>query len=147
MNREINDRADEFSGVTDELVRRRPALTPLDLDRVKLRAMRGGRPTSPLRRKGIYAMRSRLTIALSVLFVAVGTGGALAVTSSPATSPSASSSQAQYLPPCPPNYNYTGKTCVPSKGHSWFWKLAWGWVWNAFSKIYNWVLGWCWVFV
>jgi hypothetical protein len=56
---------------------RRPTLTPIELDRIKLRAMSATRrSTSP--RKGFF-MRSRLTTLLTVAFLALGTGGALAL--------------------------------------------------------------------
>jgi hypothetical protein len=92
-------------------------------------------------------MRSRLTVALSVLFVAVGTGGALAVQSSAPATPAVSSSTAQYKPPCPDQWNWSGKVCEPGHGHHWGWFHGWGWFWDAIHHFYTWIFGWSWVFI
>ncbi len=69
--------SDELQEVADVLRDRRPALEPLELDAVKLRATSGaGGSTSPRKRS---FMRSRLTTLLTVGFLAVGTGGAFAL--------------------------------------------------------------------
>jgi hypothetical protein len=69
---------DDLQKVADVLHDRRPTLDPLALDAIKLRAMsRARRPTSS-RAKGFF-MRSRLTTVLTVAFLSLGTGGALAV--------------------------------------------------------------------
>jgi hypothetical protein len=64
--------------VADALREERSALTPLELDRVKLRVMRRTRPSIASPAKG-FLSRSRLTALVTVAFLAVGTGGALAV--------------------------------------------------------------------
>jgi flagellar biosynthesis GTPase FlhF len=79
MSRSHNDERfpDDLQEVADALRDERPALSPLELDRVKLRAMSSARhSTSP--RKGSF-MRSRLTTVLAAAFLALGTGGALAL--------------------------------------------------------------------
>src|SRR5271155_3456068 len=65
-----DDLQDVFSSLRDE----RPALEPLELDRIKLRAMSGARGSSSKR----VGMRSRTTALLTAGFLVVGTGGALA---------------------------------------------------------------------
>src|ERR1035438_5610215 len=68
---------DDLQEIVDVLRDERPALSPLELDRVKLRAMSAARhSTSP--RKG-SSMRSRLTTLLAAAFLVLGTGGALAL--------------------------------------------------------------------
>jgi hypothetical protein len=69
---------DDLQKVADMLRDGRPRLDPLALDRVKLRAMSGARRSTSSRAKGFF-MRSRLTTALTVAFLSLGTGGALAV--------------------------------------------------------------------
>jgi hypothetical protein len=72
--------ADDLQEVADALRDRRPALDPLTLDRIKLRAMSSTRRSASSRQKGFF-MRSRLTTLLTIAFFSVGTGGALAVVS------------------------------------------------------------------
>src|SRR5665213_767319 len=95
--------SDDLQGVADVLRDQRPALEPLELDRIKLRAMSGARrSTSP--RKG-FLMRSRLTTFLTVGFLAVGTGGALAMFGGGGLGigdHGGSASYHQYRPECPP---------------------------------------------
>jgi hypothetical protein len=69
--------AGDLQEVADLLRDQRPTLGPLALDRVKLRAMRGARRSGSSRQKG-FLMRSRLTTALTIAFLSLGTGGALA---------------------------------------------------------------------
>jgi hypothetical protein len=64
--------------VADALREERSALTPLELDRVKLRAMNGARRSASSRDKG-FVGRSRFTALVTVGFLALGTGGAFAV--------------------------------------------------------------------
>jgi hypothetical protein len=69
---------DGLQEVADVLREQRPTLDPLALDTIKLRAMsRARRSTSP-QQKG-FLMRSRLTTVLTIAFLSLGTGGALAV--------------------------------------------------------------------
>jgi hypothetical protein len=68
---------DDVQHVADLLREQRPELEPLELDRIKLRAMSAGRPAAPARR-GLLA-RSRVTAVLTAGFLVVGTGGALAL--------------------------------------------------------------------
>ncbi|HWY19227.1 MAG TPA: hypothetical protein VNY27_11020 [Solirubrobacteraceae bacterium] len=69
--------ADGLQEVADVLRDQRPELDPLALDAVKLRAMSRARRSTSSRQKGFF-MRSRLTTVLTVAFLSLGTGGALA---------------------------------------------------------------------
>lgn len=69
--------ADDLQPVADALREQRPTLDPLALDRIKLRAMGGARQSAFSRQKG-FVMRSRLTTLLTIAFLSLGTGGALA---------------------------------------------------------------------
>ena len=69
---------DELREVADALRDQRPTLDPLTLDAIKLRAMSRRRRSTSSRAKGVL-MRSRLTTLLTVGFLCLGTGGALAV--------------------------------------------------------------------
>jgi len=69
---------EDLQQVADVLRDQRPTLDPLALDRVKLRAMSGARRSTSSLQKGFF-MRSRLTTVLTVAFLSLGTGGALAV--------------------------------------------------------------------
>jgi hypothetical protein len=57
---------------------RRPTLDPLALDAIKLRAMGRARRSTSSPAKGFF-MRSRLTTVLTIAFLSLTTGGALAV--------------------------------------------------------------------
>jgi hypothetical protein len=68
---------DDLQDVAKSLRDQRSALEPLELDRIKLRAMSGARRK---RSSGLGAgTRSRATAFLTVAFLALGTGGALAL--------------------------------------------------------------------
>ena len=69
---------DELREVADALRDQRPTLDPLTLDAIKLRAMSRRRRSPSSQAKGVL-MRSRLTTLLTVGFLCLGTGGALAV--------------------------------------------------------------------
>jgi hypothetical protein len=69
---------DGLQEVADVLREKRPTLDPLALDAVKLRAMSRARRSTSSRQKGFF-MRSRLTTILTIAFLSIGTGGALAV--------------------------------------------------------------------
>jgi hypothetical protein len=68
---------DDLRQVADSLRDQRPMLDPLALDRIKLCAMSSARRPASSRTKG-FLMRSRLTTALTIAFLSLGTGGALA---------------------------------------------------------------------
>lgn len=68
---------EELRDVARLLREQRPALDPLSLDRIKLRAMRAGRPGSS--RQGRFSMRSRLTTLIAAGLLTVGAGGAFAL--------------------------------------------------------------------
>jgi hypothetical protein len=80
MSRSRRDEAfpDDLLEVAELLRDERPTLDPLALDAVKLRAMSRARRSTPSRRKG-FLLRSRLTMLLTVAFLGLGTGGALAL--------------------------------------------------------------------
>src|SRR5271155_1136271 len=111
-------RSDDLQGVADALRDRRPTLEPLELDRIKLRAMSGAsrstsrRSTSP--RKGLL-MRSRMTTLLTVGFLTLGTGGALALCGGGGFGfgggRGGSTSFHQYRPECPTGYEFSGHGC------------------------------------
>jgi hypothetical protein len=69
---------DDLQEVADMLQDRRPALDPLGLDRVKLRAMSAASRSTSRQDRGFF-MRSRLTALIAAAFLTVGTGGALAL--------------------------------------------------------------------
>jgi hypothetical protein len=69
--------ADDLQEVADVLRDQRPELDPLALDAVKLRAMSRAHRSTSSRQKGFF-MRSRLTTVLTIAFLSLGTGGALA---------------------------------------------------------------------
>jgi hypothetical protein len=100
--------------VADALREERSALTPLELDRVKLRAMRRARRSTASPAKG-FLSRSRLTALVTVGFLAVGTGGALAVGGGDhfglGKHHGHSASESQYRPGCgkgDKNHKHTG---------------------------------------
>jgi hypothetical protein len=68
---------EDLSEVADMLRDQRPTLDPLALDALKLRAMGRARGTASSQAKGFF-MRSRLTTLLTIAFLGVGTGGAVA---------------------------------------------------------------------
>jgi hypothetical protein len=79
MNTPYNEErlAEDLQEVADALRDQRPTLDPLALDGVKLRAMSRARRSTSSRQKGFF-MRSRLTTVLTIAFLSLGTGGALA---------------------------------------------------------------------
>jgi hypothetical protein len=68
---------DDLQEVADTLRDRRPTLDPLALDAIKVRAISRARRSSYSRQKGFF-MRSRLTTILTIAFLSLSTGGALA---------------------------------------------------------------------
>jgi hypothetical protein len=68
---------DELRAVADALRDQRPALEPLALDRIKLRAMSATRRSRSSQRKG-RLMRTRLATMLTIGFVFLGSSAALA---------------------------------------------------------------------
>src|SRR5450755_1088656 len=68
---------DDLQEVVEQLREERPSLTPLELDRVKLRAMSSARRSTSAQQKG-FSMRPRLVAVLTVGMLAVGSGSAIA---------------------------------------------------------------------
>jgi hypothetical protein len=122
MSRSYNEERflDDLQEVADVLRDERPALTPLELDRVKLRAMSAAHRSTARRHKGAL-MRSRLTTFATAGFLALSTGGALALSGGGGRPGHAggSASRRQYRPPppCPPGFVERGHHCIPEKHH------------------------------
>jgi hypothetical protein len=100
-------RSEDLSGVTNALREHRPELNPLELDRIKLRAMSGARRSS--QQKGVSVMRSRMVAFLTVGMLALGTGTAAACVfnfgggfTGVFGSEAESAAYHQYRPPCLP---------------------------------------------
>jgi len=91
--------SEDLQKVADVLRNGRATLDPLALDRVKLRAMSGARRSTSPRDKGSF-MRSRITALVTVGFLTLGTGGALALAGGDGGSLGGSASFHQYRPPC-----------------------------------------------
>jgi hypothetical protein len=70
--------ADDLQQVAEVLRDQRATLDPLALDAIKLRAMSRAHRSTSSRQKGFF-MRSRLTTVLTIAFLSLGTGGALAM--------------------------------------------------------------------
>ena len=127
--------SEDLQAVADLLRTRRPELEPLELDRVKLRAMSGAR-RSTSRQKGLH-MRSRLIAFLTVGMLALGTGTATAgllnlggLTSILGGGTTQSASYNQYAPPCPIFFTYNGSGCS-------FDPL--GFVWEFVEHVFCWI--------
>lgn len=149
MNSDFHDQPHaDLDPVDAELRRRRPSLDPIALDRVKLRAMSRGRRTTRPAGGGLFAMRSRLTTLLAVVFIAAGTGGALAGVGGGATpfnNWGGSASHGQYRPPCDDFWSWDGHHCNPDGHHRhWHWLWGWGWFWSGHD--FQWRQDWCWTF-
>jgi hypothetical protein len=70
--------ADDLQQVAEVLRDRRATLDPLALDAIKLRAMSRAHRSTSSQQKGFF-MRSRLATVLTIAFLGLGTGGALAL--------------------------------------------------------------------
>jgi hypothetical protein len=108
---------DDLREVAAALRENRPQLDPLELDSIKLRAMRGNTPTTARRRLfTTLATRSRLTAFLTTGFVLVGSGGAYAIAGGGGSfgfgdfgfgkDDGGSAGFHQYHPPCQPGHGY-----------------------------------------
>jgi hypothetical protein len=108
---------DDHQEVASLLRENRPQLDPLELDNIKLRAMRGARPTTRRRLFTGLATRSRLTALLTTGFVVVGSGGAYALAGGGGSfgdlglgkGDGGSAAFHQYKPPCKPGHGYGDK--------------------------------------
>ena len=108
-----NQLPDDLNEVAETLRNDRPQLDPLALDQVKVRAMRGARRAP--RQKG-FLMKSRLTTFLTVGFLALGTGGAMALAGGQGGFGGGDGGSAafhQYRPECPSGYELKGRSCRP----------------------------------
>lgn len=126
----------ELQELADALRERRPELGPLELDRIKLRAMRTARSGSP-RRVGLSA-RSRLVAFLTVGVLALTGGSALAGYnyggwgggySGEFENEQQSAAWHQYRPPCQQGYSFGNDGhCHPGPPHHHF-RFTHGYCW------------------
>jgi hypothetical protein len=88
-----SNRPDELEAIEARLREQRDEADPLQLDRIKQRAIAqfSARPGQ--------ATKSRIAAVFSVLALAGGTGGAIAVASNPGTGHGGSAESGQYCPP------------------------------------------------
>ncbi len=140
---------EDLQEVADVLRERRPSLEPLELDRIKLRAMSGAR-RSASSRQGRFSARSRLVAFLTVAMLALGTGSALAGFFDfgggyTGYGDGGSASWHQYRPPCRDGYGYASGKCYPNHNHHWYYRLGWCWLPNGHGG-YTWGYGYGWCY-
>jgi hypothetical protein len=125
---------EDLDWVADALQRRRLKLEPLELDRIKLRAMSGARRSASSQPKA-FSLRSRLVTILTVGMLALGTGSAVAGLFSagggvPSSSGSQSAAHHEYKPPCKDDEKFEHGHCVKEKDHEHHrWEHKHGWCW------------------
>ena len=91
----------------------RPEFTPLELDRVKLRAMSGARRSSSRGKRSFLRSRPAMSL-LTVAFLAIGTGGALAGGGSNYGGKNQGGSASYHQYRCPSGYELVGyDKCAP----------------------------------
>jgi hypothetical protein len=131
---------DDLQEVADMLRSQRPSLQPLELDRIKLRAMSGARGSTgstPSKQKG-YLMRSRLVTFLTVGALALSGGTAAAGLfdfgggyAGWFDNNGDSASHHQYRPPCPVAENFgSDHKCHKDNDHHHRWQFVhhhWDW--------------------
>ncbi len=145
--------SEDLHQVADALRSERQELQPLELDRIKLRAMSGARRST--QQKGVSVMRSRMVGMLTAGMLVLGTGTAAATVfnfgggfTGVFGSASESAAYHQYRPPCLPLFTpaANGQCVFDPLGYVWeFVKntFCWqpnghgGWVW---AKGNGWVL-------
>jgi hypothetical protein len=144
--------SEDLSEVADALRSDRQVLQPLELDRIKLRAMSGARRST--QQKGVSVMRSRMVGILTAGMLVLGTGTAAATVFNFGGgflgvfgSQSESAAYSQYRPPCLPFFTPAANGqcvfdplgfvwkfienafCWQSNGHGGFiWAKGNGWV-------------------
>ena len=111
MNSKSGDKKlpDDLQDTARSLRDQRPALEPLELDQIKLRAMSGAR-----RKKGSgfgAGTRSRATAFLTVAFLTVGTGGALALHGGKGVESGSNHSASYHVYKC--RGKLSGYKCIP----------------------------------
>jgi hypothetical protein len=152
MSRSHNEERfpDDLQEVAERLRDQRPALTPLELDRVKLRAMSGARRSSPSQRKGFF-MRSRFVAFLTAGMLVLGSGTAIAGFCDFGGGYGGyfngkSASYHQYRPPCKTSYYYgnDSKCHTAPRGHYWHYTHGWCWIENGHGG-FKWGYGNGWV--
>ena len=145
--------SEDLQEVADVLREQRPELEPLELDRIKLRAMSGARPSTSSQRKG-FAMRSRLVAFLTVGALALSGGTAMAGFFNWGDGFSGffdqhdDASHHQYKPPCKPGWGYgDDHHCHsgPPGHHEWHFKHGWCWLQDGHGG-FKWGIGDGWVY-
>jgi hypothetical protein len=112
---------DDLQEVAEMLGDHRPALTALELDRVKLRAMSGARRSSSRSKRSFLRSRPAMSL-LTVAFLAIGTGGALAggAGNYGGSDHGGSAGDHQYRPSCPSGWQMNGDyKCIPNCKSGW----------------------------
>jgi hypothetical protein len=137
---------DDLQEVVEQLREERPSLTPLELDRVKLRAMSSARRSTSAQHKG-FSMRSRLVAVLTVGMLAVGSGSAIAGFFDfgggyGGYGDGGSASYHQYRPPCQRGENFgNDRRCHKDDHHrDWHFKHGWCWIEDGHGG-YKWGYG------
>jgi|GEM_PF-2983406 len=142
---------DPLEDVAEHLRNQRPRLEPLEVDRIKLRAMSGARGSASSKRKRFF-MRSRLVALLTVAMLALGTGSAVAGWfvfgggfCGFIDTWGASYNEYKIPPPCKEKYEWVANKCVlGAPGH--YWHLIYGFCWIQNSKGgWTWGYGYGWV--
>jgi len=120
--------------VADRLREQRPELNPLDLDRIKLRAMSGARGHAPPQQGRFF--KSRLIAFLTVGALVLGGGTAVAGFFDWGDGYSGyfdtndSAAWHQYKPPCKHGYSFgNDRKCHPGPPGNHYWHFRRGWCW------------------
>ena len=129
----------------------RPQLQPLELDRIKLRAMSGARRSTASQRKGFF-MRTRLAtfVTVAVLALSAGTAAACFIDFGGGYGGyfgGGSAGYHQYRPPCQTGWNMgnNGRCNKGQPRHFWYWVFhQFCWIPNNHGG-FNWGYGNGWV--
>jgi hypothetical protein len=146
MNAFDNESQDGLSRVEEVLREKRATANPLELDRIKLRAMsQAGRSKRP---KGVF-MRSRLVALITCAAVGIGTPAAMACFSLGGASGSqgGSGGSAQYgSAPCSNNSIFIGIGCIPlffnPLHFTWHYGYGLSWRWTGSQYVLSYGYGW-----
>jgi hypothetical protein len=145
MNHFGDEGPEGLERIEEVLRQERATAEPLELDRIKVRAMSQAKRAPRAGVRGVWA-RSRMVTVLTTMVVAFGTPTALAVCGGGGGggSQGGSGGYGQYgPPPCDGNHYWDGSHCrVPPHHYSWHWFFGDCWQWNGHS--YFWGRGWGW---